>query len=92
MKLSILSIVALTSSSAAKGEYDRFAFGAKASKRSKSHGSKASKSVHPATANIDGTTPHGNSSPIDEGGRHPKNSEDGGLMVEADGTAGAGGV
>ena len=90
MKLSLLSAIALASASAAKGDYHRVAFDAKASKTRKSHGSKASKSIHQMSPNLDGPNPLDNSSPIDDEGRHPKNSEDGGLVVE-DGTAVAGG-
>ena len=99
MKLFLLATIALafpgTSSVVAKG--DSRPFGSKSSKTRKSqHGmfaAKASKTVSQSIVTVDESAPlniNGTSSPIDDEGRHPKNSEDGGLVL-VDGTDDAAG-
>eukprot|EP00984_Skeletonema_dohrnii_P021336 scaffold10642_cov155-Skeletonema_dohrnii-CCMP3373.AAC.3 len=96
MKLFLLATIALafpgTSSVVAKG--DSRPFGSKSSKTRKSqHGvfaAKAAKTVPQSIVTDDESAPliiNGTSSPIDDEGRHPKNSEDGGLVLDGTGDA-----
>ncbi|KAK1748178.1 hypothetical protein QTG54_000117 [Skeletonema marinoi] len=93
MKLFLLATIALafpgTSSVDAKG--DSRPFGSKSSKTRKSqHGSEGCPPIHRTDDESAPLIINGTASPIDDEGRHPKNSEDGGLVL-VDGTDDASG-